>query len=44
MNYEEEETLHPFFINEAAYYEKGIAFHLGKKMMLTIPTVQVQKD
>uniref|UniRef100_A0A673GD55 N-acyl-aromatic-L-amino acid amidohydrolase n=1 Tax=Sinocyclocheilus rhinocerous TaxID=307959 RepID=A0A673GD55_9TELE len=44
VNYEEEETLHPFFINEAAYYEKGIAFHLGKKMMLTIPTVRVQKD
>uniref|UniRef100_A0A671KPN8 N-acyl-aromatic-L-amino acid amidohydrolase n=1 Tax=Sinocyclocheilus anshuiensis TaxID=1608454 RepID=A0A671KPN8_9TELE len=44
VNYKEEETLHPFFINEAAYYEKGIAFHLGKKMMLTIPTVQVQKD
>ncbi|KAF4118339.1 hypothetical protein G5714_000390 [Onychostoma macrolepis] len=44
VNYEEEETLHPFFINEAAYYEKGIAFHVGKKMMLTIPTVQVQKD
>ncbi len=40
MKYEEEETLHPFFINEAAYYEKGIAFHLAKKMMLTIPTVQ----
>uniref|UniRef100_A0A673IGJ3 N-acyl-aromatic-L-amino acid amidohydrolase n=2 Tax=Sinocyclocheilus rhinocerous TaxID=307959 RepID=A0A673IGJ3_9TELE len=40
----EEEPLHPFFINEAAYYEKEIAFHLGKKMMLTIPSVQVQKD
>uniref|UniRef100_A0A8C2DV55 N-acyl-aromatic-L-amino acid amidohydrolase n=1 Tax=Cyprinus carpio TaxID=7962 RepID=A0A8C2DV55_CYPCA len=44
VNYEEEETLHPFFINEAAYYEKGIAFQLAKKMMLTIPTVRVQKD
>ncbi|XP_043092074.1 N-acyl-aromatic-L-amino acid amidohydrolase (carboxylate-forming) B [Puntigrus tetrazona] len=44
LSYEEEETLHPFFINEAAYYEKGIAFHLGRKMMLTIPTVQAQKD
>ncbi|XP_026110672.1 N-acyl-aromatic-L-amino acid amidohydrolase (carboxylate-forming) B-like [Carassius auratus] len=44
VNYKEEETLHPFFINEAAYYEKGIAFHLGKKIMLKIPTVRVQKD
>ncbi|XP_043092061.1 N-acyl-aromatic-L-amino acid amidohydrolase (carboxylate-forming) B-like isoform X3 [Puntigrus tetrazona] len=44
MKYEEKETLHPFFINEAAYYEKGIAFHLAKKLTLTIPTVQVQKD
>ncbi|XP_016112570.1 N-acyl-aromatic-L-amino acid amidohydrolase (carboxylate-forming) A-like [Sinocyclocheilus grahami] len=44
VKYEEEETLHPFFINEAAYYEKGIAFHLGKKLTLKIPTVQVQKD
>uniref|UniRef100_A0A8C1GI98 N-acyl-aromatic-L-amino acid amidohydrolase n=1 Tax=Cyprinus carpio TaxID=7962 RepID=A0A8C1GI98_CYPCA len=44
VNYEEEETLHPFFINEAAYYEKGIAFQLAKKMMLTIPAVRVQKD
>ncbi|XP_052401962.1 N-acyl-aromatic-L-amino acid amidohydrolase (carboxylate-forming) B [Carassius gibelio] len=44
VNYKEEETLHPFFINEAAYYEKGIAFHLGKKIMLKIPAVRVQKD
>ncbi|XP_042619025.1 N-acyl-aromatic-L-amino acid amidohydrolase (carboxylate-forming) B-like [Cyprinus carpio] len=44
VKYEEEETLHPFFINEAAYYEKGIAFHLAKKLTLTVPTVQVQKD
>ncbi|XP_050965236.1 N-acyl-aromatic-L-amino acid amidohydrolase (carboxylate-forming) B isoform X2 [Labeo rohita] len=44
VKYKEKEPLHPFFINEAAYYEKGIAFHLGKKMMLTVPKVQVQKD
>ncbi|XP_051982988.1 N-acyl-aromatic-L-amino acid amidohydrolase (carboxylate-forming) B-like isoform X1 [Xyrauchen texanus] len=40
----EEESLYPFFINECAYYEKGIAFHLAKKIKLPIPTVQVQKD
>lgn len=38
---EEEEPLHPFFINEGAYYEKGIAFHLAKKWILTVPSVQV---
>ncbi|XP_051993449.1 N-acyl-aromatic-L-amino acid amidohydrolase (carboxylate-forming) B-like [Xyrauchen texanus] len=44
LKYEEEEPHHPFFINECAYYEKGIAFHLAKKVMLSIPTVQVKKD
>nr|XP_055060393.1 N-acyl-aromatic-L-amino acid amidohydrolase (carboxylate-forming) B [Misgurnus anguillicaudatus]XP_055060394.1 N-acyl-aromatic-L-amino acid amidohydrolase (carboxylate-forming) B [Misgurnus anguillicaudatus]XP_055060395.1 N-acyl-aromatic-L-amino acid amidohydrolase (carboxylate-forming) B [Misgurnus anguillicaudatus]XP_055060396.1 N-acyl-aromatic-L-amino acid amidohydrolase (carboxylate-forming) B [Misgurnus anguillicaudatus] len=44
VKYEEEETLHPFFINECAYYEKGIAFHLARKTLISIPTVQVQKD
>ncbi|XP_051560745.1 N-acyl-aromatic-L-amino acid amidohydrolase (carboxylate-forming) B-like [Myxocyprinus asiaticus] len=44
LKYEEEEPRHPFFINECAYYEKGIAFHLAKKVMLPIPTVQVKKD
>jgi len=44
VKYEEEESLHPFFINECDYYEKGIAFHLAKKLKLTIPTVQVKKD
>lgn len=28
---EEEEALYPFFINEAAYYEKGIAFSLARR-------------
>ncbi|TRY77713.1 hypothetical protein DNTS_029094 [Danionella cerebrum] len=44
VKYKQEEELHPLFINECAYYEKAIAFHLGKKMMLTVPSVQVQKD
>lgn len=44
VKYEEDETLHPFFINECAYYEKGIAFHLAKKKTLSIPTMQVQKE
>ncbi|KAA0722048.1 N-acyl-aromatic-L-amino acid amidohydrolase (carboxylate-forming) B [Triplophysa tibetana] len=43
VKYEDDETLHPFFINECAYYEKGIAFHLAKKRKLSIPRMQVQK-
>ncbi|XP_062373840.1 N-acyl-aromatic-L-amino acid amidohydrolase (carboxylate-forming) B-like isoform X1 [Sardina pilchardus] len=40
--YKEEESLHPFFINECAYYEKGIAFHLARKATVKIPSVKVQ--
>ena len=29
--YEGESTVYPIFINEAAYYEKGIAMHLSQK-------------
>lgn len=43
VTYEGEE-LYPFFINECAYYEKRIAFHLAKKKILTIPSVSVKKD
>uniref|UniRef100_A0A8C6U7J7 N-acyl-aromatic-L-amino acid amidohydrolase n=1 Tax=Neogobius melanostomus TaxID=47308 RepID=A0A8C6U7J7_9GOBI len=43
VNYEGEE-LYPFFINECAYYEKKIAFHLAKKKMLTIPPISLKKD
>lgn len=42
LNYEEEEELHPVFINEAAYYEKGIAFHLARKKTLSIPSVRAK--
>lgn len=43
VKYEGEE-LYPFFINECAYYEKRIAFHLAKKKTLTIPQIIVKKD
>ena len=33
--YEEEEPLYPLFINEAAYYEKGFAMCLTRKITLT---------
>ncbi|XP_072525866.1 N-acyl-aromatic-L-amino acid amidohydrolase (carboxylate-forming) B-like isoform X2 [Salminus brasiliensis] len=44
VRYEAEEPLHPVFINEAAYYEKGIAFHLTQKKLFTIPSIQAKKD
>jgi hypothetical protein len=30
-----DEAMYPFFVNEAAYYEKGIAFMIAKKAMHT---------
>ncbi|KAM3623586.1 uncharacterized protein V6R79_012985 [Siganus canaliculatus] len=40
----EGEELYPFFINECAYYEKKIAYHLAKKITLTFPSISVKKD
>jgi len=34
INYEGEENLCPVFVNEAAYYDKNIAFSLVKKGLL----------
>ncbi|KAB5515570.1 hypothetical protein PHYPO_G00248470 [Pangasianodon hypophthalmus] len=44
LSYEEEEPLHPLFINEAAYYEKGIAFHLARKKTLSVPSIRAKTD
>ena len=44
LQYDGEEPLYPFFVNECAYYEKKIAFHLAKKKTLTVPTISVKKD
>ncbi|KAF7687014.1 N-acyl-aromatic-L-amino acid amidohydrolase (carboxylate-forming) B-like [Silurus meridionalis] len=44
LNYEEEQPLHPLFINEAAYYEKGIAFHLALKKTMSIPSIRADTD
>lgn len=35
------EDLYPFFVNECAYYEKKIAFHLARKIKLTLPLIKV---
>ncbi|XP_068582767.1 N-acyl-aromatic-L-amino acid amidohydrolase (carboxylate-forming) B-like [Cebidichthys violaceus] len=40
----EGEDLYPLFVNECAYYEKKIAFHLTKKITVTLPTVSVKED
>ncbi|XP_028834277.1 N-acyl-aromatic-L-amino acid amidohydrolase (carboxylate-forming) A-like [Denticeps clupeoides] len=42
--YQEREPLYPIFINECAYYEKGVAFQLVCKRTVNIPPVQIQKD
>ncbi|XP_014648647.1 PREDICTED: N-acyl-aromatic-L-amino acid amidohydrolase (carboxylate-forming) [Ceratotherium simum simum] len=37
--YEGESTVHPVFINEAAYYEKGIAFFQTEKLTFSVPAL-----
>uniref|UniRef100_F7BBL3 Aspartoacylase n=1 Tax=Ciona intestinalis TaxID=7719 RepID=F7BBL3_CIOIN len=36
-----EESVYPMFVNEAAYYEKGIAFYLANKTCVTLPTLKL---
>ncbi|KAM6940604.1 N-acyl-aromatic-L-amino acid amidohydrolase (carboxylate-forming) B-like [Xenentodon cancila] len=38
----EGEPLYPFFVNECAYYEKKIAFHLAQKNTYTFPSICVK--
>ncbi|KAM6941472.1 N-acyl-aromatic-L-amino acid amidohydrolase (carboxylate-forming) B [Lycodopsis pacificus] len=40
----EGEDLYPLFVNECAYYEKKIAFHLTKKITVTLPSISVKAD
>lgn len=42
--FEGEEPLYPIFVNESAYYEKGIAMWLTRLRRVQIPPVQVQAD
>ncbi|KAM7419332.1 hypothetical protein PAMA_016447 [Pampus argenteus] len=39
----EGEELYPFFVNECAYYEKKIAFHLAQKNTLIVPSISAKK-
>ncbi|XP_027711968.1 N-acyl-aromatic-L-amino acid amidohydrolase (carboxylate-forming) [Vombatus ursinus] len=38
--YEGDATIYPAFINEAAYYEKGVAFYKMKKCTFSIPPLE----
>ncbi|KAM4611579.1 N-acyl-aromatic-L-amino acid amidohydrolase (carboxylate-forming) B-like [Polymixia lowei] len=43
LRYQGKEPLYPFFINECAYYEKGIALSLARRRCVMIPTIQMQR-
>lgn len=40
LRYRGKAALYPFFINEAAYYEKGVALSLARKRRVGIPSVR----
>ncbi|XP_035492211.1 N-acyl-aromatic-L-amino acid amidohydrolase (carboxylate-forming) B isoform X1 [Scophthalmus maximus] len=40
----EGDALYPVFVNECAYYEQKIAYHLTQKSTLTLPSINVKKD
>ncbi|ROJ42274.1 N-acyl-aromatic-L-amino acid amidohydrolase (carboxylate-forming) B [Anabarilius grahami] len=40
LRYKGKEALYPFFINEAAYYEKGVALSLARKRRVEIPSIR----
>ncbi|XP_054609011.1 N-acyl-aromatic-L-amino acid amidohydrolase (carboxylate-forming) B-like [Dunckerocampus dactyliophorus] len=44
VSYKGSQALYPFFINECAYYEKGVALYLATKRTFTIPAVRVLKE
>ncbi|KAK2100030.1 N-acyl-aromatic-L-amino acid amidohydrolase (carboxylate-forming) [Saguinus oedipus] len=39
--YEGESTVYPLFINEDAYYEKGVAFVQTEKLTFSVPAMPV---
>ncbi|XP_030609421.1 N-acyl-aromatic-L-amino acid amidohydrolase (carboxylate-forming) B-like [Archocentrus centrarchus] len=44
LRYQGSEPLYPFFINECAYYEKGIALSLARKRRVMIPAIRAQTE
>ncbi|XP_076866669.1 N-acyl-aromatic-L-amino acid amidohydrolase (carboxylate-forming) B-like isoform X2 [Brachyhypopomus gauderio] len=43
LKYKGKEPLYPFFINECAYYEKGVALSLATKRKVKIPAIQCSR-
>uniref|UniRef100_A0A4W4GL36 N-acyl-aromatic-L-amino acid amidohydrolase n=1 Tax=Electrophorus electricus TaxID=8005 RepID=A0A4W4GL36_ELEEL len=43
LRYKGKEPLYPFFINECAYYEKGVALLLARKSKVKIPAIQCSR-
>ncbi|XP_023147981.1 N-acyl-aromatic-L-amino acid amidohydrolase (carboxylate-forming) B-like isoform X2 [Amphiprion ocellaris] len=44
LRYKGKEPLYPFFINECAYYEKGIALSLARKRRVMVPSIRVETE
>ncbi|XP_012697345.1 N-acyl-aromatic-L-amino acid amidohydrolase (carboxylate-forming) B-like [Clupea harengus] len=44
LRYKGKEPLYPFFVNECAYYETGIALSLASRRRVTIPSIQCNRD
>uniref|UniRef100_A0A3B3TG45 N-acyl-aromatic-L-amino acid amidohydrolase n=1 Tax=Poecilia latipinna TaxID=48699 RepID=A0A3B3TG45_9TELE len=44
VKYQGAEALYAFFINECAYYKKGIALSLARKRRVSVPSIRVQTD
>ncbi|XP_060922462.1 N-acyl-aromatic-L-amino acid amidohydrolase (carboxylate-forming) B-like [Limanda limanda] len=44
LRYNGVEPLFPFFVNECAYYEKGIALSLARKRHVMIPAIRAQTE
>ncbi|TKS92831.1 N-acyl-aromatic-L-amino acid amidohydrolase (carboxylate-forming) A [Collichthys lucidus] len=44
LRYKGKEPLYPFFINECAYYEKGIALSLARKRRVALPRIRVRAE
>ncbi|XP_024866626.1 N-acyl-aromatic-L-amino acid amidohydrolase (carboxylate-forming) B-like isoform X2 [Kryptolebias marmoratus] len=44
LTYKGSEPLYPFFINECAYYEKGVALSLARKRRVAVPPIRAQTE
>ncbi|XP_010901167.1 N-acyl-aromatic-L-amino acid amidohydrolase (carboxylate-forming) B [Esox lucius] len=44
LKYKGTEALYPFFVNECAYYEKGIALSLARQRSVGIPSIRSERE